>query len=43
MKIYEITEGTRCWKGYERKEFKIHPFSKKRVTNSVKRNPKRKK
>ena len=28
MKIIEITEGTRCWKGYERKGFKIHPFSK---------------
>ena len=37
MLIDEITEGTRCWKGYERKGFKIHPFSKKRVPNCVKR------
>ena len=43
MKIYEITEGTRCWKGYERKGFKIHPFSKKRVPNCVKRKTKTKK
>ncbi len=43
MKIIEITEGTRCWKGYERKGFKIHPFSKKRVPNCVKRKAKRKK
>ena len=42
MKIFEITEGTRCWKGYERKGFKIHPFSKKRVPNCVKRKAKRK-
>ena len=32
-----IFEGTRCWKGYERKGFKTHPFSKKRVPNCVKR------
>ncbi len=37
MLIDEITEGTRCWKGYEPKGFKIHPFSKKRVPNCVKR------
>tara|TARA_S200002703_G_C3705540_1_gene216720 strand:+ start:437 stop:748 length:312 start_codon:yes stop_codon:yes gene_type:complete len=43
MLINEITEGTRCWKGYERKGFKIHPFSKKRVPNCVKRKAKRKK
>ena len=38
-----VDEGTRCWKGYERKGFKIHPFSKKRVPNCVKRKAKRKK
>ena len=37
IKLKEIAEGTRCWKGYERKGFKTHPFSKKRVPNCVKR------
>jgi len=31
-----VYEGTRCWKGYERKGFKEHPFSGKRVPNCVK-------
>ena len=37
QEIQGVFEGTRCWKGYERKGFKIHPFSKKRVPNCVKR------
>ena len=35
MKIYEITEGTRCWKGYEKKGMKT--MFGKRVPNCVKR------
>ena len=35
MKINEITEGTRCWKGYEKKGMKT--MFGKRVPNCVKR------
>ena len=37
QEIQGVFEGTRCWKGYERKGFKKHPFSGKRVPNCVKR------
>ena len=36
QEIQGVFEGTRCWKGYERKGFKKHPFSGKRVPNCVK-------
>lgn len=35
MKITEITEGTRCWKGYEKQGMKTHYG--KRVPNCVKK------
>ena len=35
MKSIEVLEGTRCWKGYERKGFKT--MFGKRVPNCVKR------
>ena len=35
MKIIEVLEGTRCWKGYMRKGFKT--MFGKRVPNCVKR------
>ena len=38
MIISEITEGTRCWKGYQRKGFKT--MFGKRVPNCVKRESK---
>ena len=35
MKVNEITEGTRCWKGYEKKGMKT--MFGKRVPNCVKK------
>ena len=35
MKVNEVVEGTRCWKGYEKKGMKTKP--EKRVPNCVKR------
>ena len=35
MKVNEVVEGTRCWKGYEKKGMKTQ--TGKRVPNCVKR------